>query len=193
MLVLMNGCRILAVTVLLMLIFSMTAAAAAEITNVTIGTDEYIVLNNDIYIELLDVGTDMGWSAKVWFHSYQDSVGTTKTLYVGEVPTRYTSGTGLAIEVTLDSVFSNGASFVIESSKKLYVTERGAGGEEEDLDIDDDGVPDIWDLDNSTPAGYWTDSDGRGRMWGDMNGDGKLTSADALMLLQAVVGKIDIG
>jgi len=61
------------------------------------------------------------------------------------------------------------------------------------LDIDDDGVPDIWDLDNSTPAGYWTDSNGCGRMWGDMNGDGKLTSADALMLLQAVVGKIDIG
>ena len=37
----MNGCRILAVTVLLMLIFSMTAAA--EITNVTIGTDENVV------------------------------------------------------------------------------------------------------------------------------------------------------
>ena len=40
-LILMNGCRILAVTVLLMLIFSMTAAA--EITNVTIGTDENVV------------------------------------------------------------------------------------------------------------------------------------------------------
>jgi len=187
----MNGCRILAITVLLTLIFSMTAAA--ESINVTIGVDEYIVLNNDIYIELLDVGTDMGWSAQVWFYSYLDPVGTKKTLYVGDIPTRYTSGSGLTIEVTLDSVFSNGASFVVESPTELYVTGRGVGGEEEDLDIDDDGVPDIWDLDNSTPAGYWTDSDGRGRMWGDMNGDGKLTSADALMLLQAVVGKIDIG
>ena len=187
----MNGCRILAALVLLTLIFSMTAAA--ETTNVTIGTDEYIVLNNDIYIELLDVSGDMIPYAKVWFYSYQDSVGRKTTLYIGDVPTRYTSGTGLIIEVTLDSVFSNGASFVIESPTELYVTERGAGGEEEDPDIDDDGVPDIWDLDNSTPAGYWTDSDGRGRMWGDMNGDGKLTSADALMLLQAVVGKIDIG
>jgi hypothetical protein len=186
----MNDCRILAITVLLTLIFSMTAAA--EITNVTIGTDEYIVLNNDIYIELLDVGTDMGWSAQVRFCSYLDPVGTTKTLYVGDIPSKYTSGTGLTIEVTLDSVFSNGASFVIESSKKLYVTERGAA-EEEDIDIDDDGVPDIWDLDNSTPVGYRTDSDGRGRMWGDMNGDCKLTSADVLMLLQAVVGKIDVG
>ena len=36
----------------------------------------------------------------------------------------------------------------------------------------------------STPSGYWTDSHGRGRMWGDMNGDGELTSADALMILQ---------
>ena len=28
---------------------------------------------------------------------------------------------------------------------------------------------------------------------GDMNGDGKLTSADALRILQAAAGKIDIG
>ena len=121
----MNGCRILAITVLLMLIFSMTAAA--ESINVTIGVDEYIVLNNDIYIEVLDVSGAMGWSAQVWFYSYLDSVGTKKTLYVGDIPISYTSGSGLTIEVTLDSVFSNGASFVIESSKKLYVTERQEG------------------------------------------------------------------
>ncbi|NIA09321.1 MAG: hypothetical protein GWP10_06240, partial [Nitrospiraceae bacterium] len=59
-------------------------------------------------------------------------------------------------------------------------------------DTDGDGVPDVWDADNSTPAGYWTDSDGIGRMWGDMNGDGELTSVDALMILQAAVGKIDL-
>ncbi len=68
--------------------------------------------------------------------------------------------------------------------------------EEEDtipaIDTDNDGVPDAWDLDNSTPAGYWTDADGCGRMWGDMNDDGELTSVDALMILQAVVGKIDL-
>jgi len=60
-------------------------------------------------------------------------------------------------------------------------------------DSDSDGVIDILDWDNSTPSGYWTDSHGRGRMWGDMNGDGKLTSADALMILQAAVGSIEIG
>ena len=125
----MKGCRVLMVVVaavLLMLLFPMTAAGV-ETTNVTIGVNGYIVLNNDIYIELLDVGSDMGWSAQVHFYSYQDSVGTKKTLYIGDIPTSYTSGSGMTLDVTLDSVFSNGASFVIESSKKLYVTDRHAG------------------------------------------------------------------
>lgn len=60
-------------------------------------------------------------------------------------------------------------------------------------DSDSDGVIDILDWDNSTPSGYWTDSHGQGRMWGDINGDGKLTSADALMILQAAVGSTEIG
>ncbi|PXF60054.1 MAG: hypothetical protein C4B59_10075 [Candidatus Methanogaster sp.] len=59
-------------------------------------------------------------------------------------------------------------------------------------DTDGDGVPDVWDMDNSTSTGYWTDPQGIGRMWGDMNGDGKLTSVDALMILQAAVGKISL-
>ena len=80
----MNGCRILATTVLLMLIFSMTAAGV-ETTNVTIGVNEYIVLNNDIYIELLDVSVDMMPYAKVWFYSYQDPIGIQTTLYLGGI------------------------------------------------------------------------------------------------------------
>jgi len=126
----MNGRRILivvAAVALLILVLPMTAAGEEVTTNVTIGVNEYVALNNDIYIEVLDVGIDMGGSAQVHFYSYQDSVGTEKTLYMGDVPTEYTSGSGMTIEVTLDSVFSNGASFVIESSKKLYVTERHAG------------------------------------------------------------------
>lgn len=57
-------------------------------------------------------------------------------------------------------------------------------------DFDSDGVPYAWDEEPDTPAGYWTDSGGRGRMLGDMNGDGRLTSVDALMILQAAVGNI---
>ena len=59
-------------------------------------------------------------------------------------------------------------------------------------DADGDGVPDVWDVDNSTPSGYWVNSDGIGRRWGDMNGDGELTSVDALMILQAAVGNIEL-
>ena len=64
---------------------------------------------------------------------------------------------------------------------------------EPDTDTDGDGVPDVWDADNSTPAGYYVNSNGIGRRWGDMNGDGVLTSVDALMILQAAVGKIELG
>ncbi|PXF61558.1 MAG: hypothetical protein C4B59_03130 [Candidatus Methanogaster sp.] len=77
--------------------------------------------------------------------------------------------------------------------------ERTIGGEEPTPpatipadDKDGDGVPDVWDADNSTPSDYWVNSDGIGRKWGDMNGDGELTSADALMILQAAVGKIEL-
>lgn len=125
----MNGCRILIVAALLMLVIPMTVAGA-EPTNVTIKLNEYIVLNNDIYIELFDVGSDMGWSAKVHFYSYRDQVGTKRTLYKGDIPTKYTSGSGMEIGVTLDSIFSNAAFFVIESSTELKITERHAGKEE---------------------------------------------------------------
>ena len=78
--------------------------------------------------------------------------------------------------------------------------ERTIGGEEptpkpgtiSDTDSDHDGVPDVWDADNSTQEGYWVNQQGIGRMLGDMNGDGKLTSADALMILQAAVGTINL-
>jgi plastocyanin len=167
-------------------------------TNVTIRVDEGIVLENDIYIELLEVGADMGWYARVRFYSYRDSVGETETLYQGDTwPASYTSGTGRTIDVVLDSAFSNGASFVIESSKELMITDRYNIADRHNVtisaaDTDDDGVPDVWDMDNSTPAGYWINSDGIGQRWGDMNGDGKLTSVDALMILQAAVGSIEL-
>ncbi|MEA3324657.1 MAG: S-layer protein domain-containing protein, partial [Euryarchaeota archaeon] len=62
--------------------------------------------------------------------------------------------------------------------------------EEELSDSDGDGVPDLWDKESDTPYGYLVNSEGIGRMWGDMNGDGKLTSVDALMLLQAMAGTL---
>ena len=61
-----------------------------------------------------------------------------------------------------------------------------------DTDADGDGVPNVWDMDNSTPTEYWTDRQGVGRIWGDMNGDGELTSVDALMILQAAADAISL-
>ena len=60
------------------------------------------------------------------------------------------------------------------------------------VDSDCDGVPDAWDEEPDTPADYYTDSHGQGRRWGDMNGDGKLTSVDALMILQAAAEAISL-
>ena len=48
-------------------------------------------------------------------------------------------------------------------------------------DSDNDGVPDAWDKEPDTPAGRWVNQQGVGRMLGDMNRDGELTSVDALM------------
>jgi len=59
-------------------------------------------------------------------------------------------------------------------------------------DSDSDGVPDYWDDEQDTPSGYLTDSEGRGYRIGDVNRDGELTSVDALMILQAVVGNIEL-
>jgi len=118
----MNGCRVLIVAALLMLVLPMTAAA--DSVNVTVRVDEYIVLNNDIYIEVLDVGGDTASYAKVRFYGYQDSTGIIRTIYKEDWPARYTSGTGMSIDVMLDSVSSNAASFTIESSKELIITDR---------------------------------------------------------------------
>jgi S-layer protein (TIGR01567 family) len=60
------------------------------------------------------------------------------------------------------------------------------------IDSDGDGVPNVWDDEPDTPTSYWTDSHGRGRMWGDMNGDCVITSVDALMIMQAAAGGITL-
>ena len=80
----------------------------------------------------------------------------------------------------------------VERTIRGSVPEPEEPEEDPILDTDGDGVPDLRDKEPDTPRGYWVNSDGRGRKWGDMNGDDKLTSADALMLLQAAAGKIDL-
>ncbi len=76
----------------------------------------------------------------------------------------------------------------MEASNAILILEEGDPW----ADSDSDGVPDCWDLEDDTPSGYLTDSDGVGYRIGDVNRDGKLTSADALMILQAIVGNIEL-
>ncbi|MCK4652425.1 MAG: hypothetical protein KAT13_05010, partial [Methanosarcinales archaeon] len=59
-------------------------------------------------------------------------------------------------------------------------------------DTDNDGVIDLLDQEEGTPPDSWVDRFGRAVMRGDVNGDGKLTSADALMILRAAAGAIDL-
>ena len=59
-------------------------------------------------------------------------------------------------------------------------------------DTDNDGVIDLLDQEDDTPPNSWVDRFGRVIMRGDINGDGQITSADALMILQAAAGAIDL-
>ena len=59
-------------------------------------------------------------------------------------------------------------------------------------DTDNDGVIDLLDQEDGTPPDSWVDRFGRAVMRGDVNGDGKLTSADALMILKAAAGAIEL-
>jgi hypothetical protein len=137
----MNGCRIfavVAVAVLLMLSFPMTAAATT--ISHTMKVDGGIILNNDIHIELIEVGSDIGWYARVRFYSYKDSTGRTARIYKDEYPESYTSGTGTTVDVTVDSIFSNGVSLSIESSTQLLVTDW-YGFEEEESESESESAP----------------------------------------------------
>lgn len=76
----------------------------------------------------------------------------------------------------------------MEASNAILILEEG----DPLADSDSDGVPDCWDHEDDTPSGYLTDSEGRGYRIGDVNRDGQLTSVDALMILQAIVGNIEL-
>jgi hypothetical protein len=76
----------------------------------------------------------------------------------------------------------------MEASNAILILEEGDPW----ADSDSDGVPNCWDLEDGTPSGHLTDSDGVGYRIGDVNRDGDLTSVDALMILQAIVGSIEL-
>ena len=106
---------------------------------------------------------------------------------LGNLPSGHSAGDTIQVTATYNGM--TGTSSAPRSADSPQIIDVTIVPPTVITDTDGDGVPDVWDADNSTPAGYWVNSDGIGRMWGDMNGDGRLTSVDALMILQMAVGR----
>ncbi|MHC1574327.1 MAG: DUF3344 domain-containing protein [Candidatus Methanogasteraceae archaeon] len=70
----------------------------------------------------------------------------------------------------------------MEASNMILILEEGDPW----TDSDSDGVPDCWDLEDDTPPGYRTDSEGRGCPIGDVTGDMTTNIGDAVLLFNWV-------
>ena len=70
----------------------------------------------------------------------------------------------------------------MEASNMILILEEGDPW----TDSDSDGVPDCWDLEDDTPPGYRTDSEGRGCPLGDVTGDMTTNIGDAVLLFNWV-------
>ena len=168
-------------------------ANANVILNRELEVNSGVEIEHSIKIEVVEVKTDIIGCAKLNISSYQKPARTI-SVFAGDSPTKYKTSSGASIDIEVLSVYGDSVSLKITGPEDWRVTNYYTVEPEEDLipatDSDHDGVPDVWDYEPDTPAGYWTDSAGRGRRWGDMNGDDRLTSADALMILEAAVGSV---
>jgi hypothetical protein len=158
------------------------------------GTDSNIVQVKYVFLiddEVLELGTGDRFGCMEVVTASSDEVTLKNDDAIG-------LGAGNTEHIMKDMYFKVADNYTVRFYPFVERTIRGAvpapGEEPEESipDSDGDGVPDLWDKEADTPPGYWVNSDGIGRKWGDMNGDGKLTSADALMLLQAAAGKIGL-
>ena len=158
-------------------VFSCYVDAVFNDTDIDIVQMMYVFLIDDAVMEI-DCGDEYGVMEVMTASSSQVILKNNETtLYVDEGTTHPIMG---------DMCFKTADD---ENAIRFYPMVAYA---EPTTDTDGDGVPDVWDVDNSTPSGYWVNPQGIGRKWGDMNGDGKLTSVDALMILQAAVGGIEL-
>ena len=120
------------------------------------------------------------FNGQVWVDEWIDN-GVHEIGISDRVVTAHLQSTGnvVGFQSSADSMEASNAILILEEGDSL-------------ADSDSDGVPDCWDLEDDTPSGYLTDSDGRGYRIGDVNHDGELTSEDAMMILQAIVGNIEL-
>ncbi|MEA1906337.1 MAG: DUF3344 domain-containing protein [Euryarchaeota archaeon] len=120
------------------------------------------------------------FNGQVWADEWNDN-GVHQIGISDRVVTTYLESTGNLVG------FQSSGDWM-EASNAILILEEG----DSLADSDSDGVPDCWDLEADTPSGYLTDSEGRGYRIGDVNRDGELTSADALMILQAIAANIEL-
>jgi len=163
-----------------------------------IETFEYIINSSDDVTVELPEGTDtVNLTAENYNYRFiERSTGDTVVVSVKsdifsdgffEMRTRCKTGVATPDEMSAFKLMKNALKdkFLYLPADEVFEVE---GGFIPAADADNDGVPDAWDKELDTPAGRWVNQQGIGRMLGDMNGDGELTSVDALMILQAAVG-----
>ena len=85
----------------------------------------------------------------------------------------------ITVEVTTNTTYSD-----TKSIQVFHYTEGNY------VDIDGDGVIDVWDMENDTQSGFWVNPQGIGRMLGDFNNNGMLDSGDVTILMRIIVGLV---
>ena len=85
----------------------------------------------------------------------------------------------ISVEVTTNTTYSD-----TKSIQVFHYTEGNY------VDIDGDGVIDVWDMENDTQSGFWVNPQGIGRLLGDFNDNGMLDSGDVTILMRMIVGLI---
>jgi len=167
------------------------------IFNSELQVNEGITIETSLHIEVVEVKRIPLECAKFRITSYQKP---TRTMTVfkedGPLVNSYSTYSGASIYLDVVGVSGNSVEFKVTGPSNWHVTEYYDVVSEDPvqpIDTDGDGVPNIWDADNSTPEGYWVNRWGVGRMWGDMNGDCVVTSVDALMILQAANAATELG
>ena len=157
------------------------ATAYAPITGLTIDPSDVASARLITYAPGADpTEGELIFNGQVWADEWNDN-GAHQIGISDRYVTPYLQSTGNVVGFQSSNDY-------MEASNAILIVEEG----DQWADSDSDGVPDYWDAEPDTPSGYLTDSEGRGYRIGDVNRDGKLTSVDALMILQAIVGSIEL-
>ncbi len=97
------------------------------------------------------------------------------TSWSAEIPLS-TGANTITVEAVTNTSYSR-----TESTEVFHYTEGNY------IDVDGDGVIDVWDFENNTTQGYLVNSQGIGFLFGDFNNNGMLDSGDVTILMQRIL------